>query len=48
MYGAWGVTAVLVIALEALAIKRYMDRKKAKNALHATGCKEYCLSLIHI
>ena len=30
MYVAWGVTAILVIALEALAIKRYMDRKKAK------------------
>ena len=30
MYVAWGVTAVLVIALEALTIKRYMDRKKAK------------------
>lgn len=30
MYVAWGVTAVLVIALEALAIKRYMDHKKAK------------------
>lgn len=30
MYVAWGVTAVLVIALEALAIKRYMDRKKAE------------------
>ena len=35
MYVAWGVTAVLVIALEALAIKRYMDRKKAKAEISA-------------
>ena len=35
MYVAWGVTAVLVIALEALAIKRYMDRKKAKAEVTA-------------
>ena len=35
MYVAWGVTAVLVIALEALAIKRYMDRKKAKAEIFA-------------
>lgn len=35
MYVAWGVTAVLVIALEALAIKRYMDRKKAKAEVSA-------------
>ena len=35
MYVAWGVTAVLVIALEALAIKRYMDRKKAKTEVTA-------------
>lgn len=35
MYVAWGVTAVLVIALEALAIKRYMDRKKAKAEIPA-------------
>ena len=35
MYVAWGVTAILVIALEALAIKRYMDRKKAKAEVTA-------------
>lgn len=35
MYVAWGVTAVLAIALEALAIKRYMDRKKAKAEVSA-------------
>ena len=35
MYVAWGVTAVLVIALEALVIKRYMDRKKAKAEISA-------------
>lgn len=35
MYVAWGVTAVLVIALEALTIKRYMDRKKAKAEVTA-------------
>ena len=35
MYVAWGVTAVLVIALEALTIKRYMDRKKAKAEISA-------------
>lgn len=35
MYVAWGVTAVLVIALEALTIKRYMDRKKAKAEVSA-------------
>ena len=35
MYVAWGVTAILVIALEALAIKRYMDRKKAKAEVSA-------------
>ena len=35
MYVAWGVTAILVIALEALAIKRYMDRKKAKAEISA-------------
>lgn len=35
MYVAWGVTAVLVIALEALAIKRYMNRKKAKAEISA-------------
>lgn len=35
MYVAWGVTAILVIALEALAIKRYMDRKKAKAEVAA-------------
>lgn len=35
MYVAWGVTAILVIALEALAIKRYMDRKKAKTEVTA-------------
>lgn len=35
MYVAWGVTAVLVIALEALAIKRYMDHKKAKAEVSA-------------
>ena len=35
MYVAWGVTAVLVIALEALAIKRYMDRRKAKAEISA-------------
>lgn len=35
MYVAWGVTAVLVIALEALAIKRYMGRKKAKAEISA-------------
>lgn len=35
MYVAWGVTAVLVIALEALAIKRYMDRQKAKAEVSA-------------
>lgn len=35
MYVAWGVTAVLVIALKALAIKRYMDRKKAKAEISA-------------
>ena len=35
MYVAWGVTAVLVIALEALTIKRYMDRKKAKVEISA-------------
>lgn len=29
MYVAWGVTAVLVIGLEIVAIKRYMNRKKA-------------------
>ena len=29
MYVAWGVTAVLVIGLEILAIKRYLNRKKA-------------------
>ena len=35
MYVAWGVTAVLVIALEALTIKRYMDRKKVKAEIPA-------------
>ena len=35
MYVAWGVTAILVIALEALAIKRYMDRKKTKAEVTA-------------
>ena len=35
MYVALGVTAILVIALEALAIKRYMDRKKAKAEVTA-------------
>lgn len=35
MYVAWGVTAVLVIALEALTIKRYMNRKKAKAEISA-------------
>lgn len=35
MYVAWGVTAILVIALEALAIKRYMNRKKAKAEVTA-------------
>ena len=35
MYVAWGVTAVLVIALEALTIKRYMNRKKAKAEVTA-------------
>ncbi|AIZ15356.1 glycoside hydrolase family 3 N-terminal domain-containing protein [Bifidobacterium catenulatum] len=35
MYVAWGVTAVLVIALEALTIKRYMDHKKAKAEISA-------------
>ena len=35
MYVAWGVTAILVIALEALTIKRYMDRKKAKAEVTA-------------
>ena len=35
MYVAWGVTAILVIALETLAIKRYMDRKKAKTEVTA-------------
>lgn len=35
MYVAWGVTAVLVIALEALTIKRYMNRKKAKAEIPA-------------
>lgn len=29
MYVAWGVTAVLVIGLEIVAIKRYLNRKKA-------------------
>lgn len=29
MYVAWGVTAVLVIGLEIVAIKRYLSRKKA-------------------
>lgn len=29
MYVAWGVTAVLVIGLELVAIKRYMNRRKA-------------------
>lgn len=28
MYVAWGVTAVLVIGLELVAIKRYMNRRK--------------------
>ena len=35
MYVAWGVTAVLVIALEALAIKRYMNHKTAKAEIPA-------------
>ena len=35
MYVVGGVTAILVIALEALAIKRYMDRKKAKTEVTA-------------
>ena len=29
MYVAWGVTAVLVVGLEIVAIKRYLNRKKA-------------------
>jgi beta-glucosidase len=29
LYVTWGVTALLVIGLEILAIKRYLDRRKA-------------------
>ena len=31
-YVVWGVTAVLFVGLEILAIKRFMDRKKAAKA----------------
>lgn len=37
MYVAWGVTAVLVIGLEIVAIKRYLNRKKAVATVESTA-----------